>query len=101
MINAYEDQEGQAAATLHKLVDFRGKRVLEIGCGQGRLTRRYAGETACVTAIDPAAEKIAKARAQTPPDLAAHIRYLTAAIETYAHPPAQPRFDVAIFGYSL
>ena len=101
MIDAYEDQEGRAAATLRKLVDFRDTRVLEIGCGQGRLTRRYAGETAWVTAIDPAAEKIARARAQTPPDLAARIRYVVAAIETYEHPPAQPRFDVAIFGYSL
>ncbi len=101
MIDAYEDQEGKAAATLRTLVDFRDKRVLEIGCGQGRLTRRYAGETAHVTAIDPAAEKIAKAREQTPPDLAARIHYLVAAIETYEHPPAQPRFDAAIFGYSL
>ena len=37
------DPEGVETRVLHDLVDFRGKDVLEIGCGDGRMTWRYAG----------------------------------------------------------
>ncbi len=33
------DPEGAHLAALHRLGDFRGRRVLELGCGDGRLTR--------------------------------------------------------------
>ena len=35
------------------LVDLGGAEVLEIGCGDGRLTWRYAERAAYVTAIEP------------------------------------------------
>ena len=36
------DPEGAELAALGKLVDFAGLHVLEVGCGDGRLTWRYA-----------------------------------------------------------
>ena len=36
------DPEGNETATLFDLVDLDGAEVLEIGCGDGRLTWRYA-----------------------------------------------------------
>lgn len=37
---------------LHKMVDLRDKAVLEIGCGEGRLTKRYHQVVQHVVGID-------------------------------------------------
>ena len=47
--------------------NFGGRRVFEIGCGDGRLTRRYADRAASVLAIDPDAVAIAAFRQDMPP----------------------------------
>ncbi|HEY2965307.1 MAG TPA: class I SAM-dependent methyltransferase, partial [Actinomycetota bacterium] len=47
------DPEGNETEALFALVDLGDAEVLEIGCGDGRLTWRYADRTAHVTAIDP------------------------------------------------
>lgn len=52
-----EQYEVQALAAL--VPSFDGLRVVEIGCGDGRLTRRYAARAASVLAIDPDATAIA------------------------------------------
>jgi len=36
------DPEGNETLALFDLVQLDGREVLEIGCGDGRLTRRYA-----------------------------------------------------------
>jgi len=36
------DPENNETRALFDLADFKSKRVLEIGCGDGRLTWRYA-----------------------------------------------------------
>ena len=41
-----EDPENNETRALLNLVDFSGADVLEIGCGDGRLTYRYAEEVA-------------------------------------------------------
>ena len=45
------DPENSEIRALFDLVDFCGKHVLEIGCGDGRLTWRYAEAAAHVTGI--------------------------------------------------
>jgi len=47
-----KDPEGTELAFLHKFADLRGQRVLEVGCGDGRLTFRYAEQAAFVAGID-------------------------------------------------
>ena len=47
------DPENGEPRALFNLVDLSSRRVLEIGCGDGRLTWRYADRAAHVTAIDP------------------------------------------------
>ena len=47
------DPEKNETRALLDLVDFSGKQVLEIGCGDGRMTWRYAGAAAHVTCIEP------------------------------------------------
>ena len=49
-----EDPEGHEITALTQVVpSFAGLHVVEIGCGDGRLTRRYATQAASVVAIDP------------------------------------------------
>ncbi len=63
----HEDPEGHEIAALASTgVAFAGRRVLEIGCGDGRLTRRYADQVASIIAIDPDAEAIARLAAERP-----------------------------------
>jgi len=62
-----EDPEDNEIAALNAVaVSFAGRRVLEIGCGDGRLTRRYVQEAASIVAIDPDAAAIAELREAMP-----------------------------------
>jgi 2-polyprenyl-3-methyl-5-hydroxy-6-metoxy-1,4-benzoquinol methylase len=62
-----EDPEQNEVAALARVVpSFAGLDVLEIGCGDGRLTRRYAAGAASVIAIDPDAESIDRLRVELP-----------------------------------
>jgi 16S rRNA A1518/A1519 N6-dimethyltransferase RsmA/KsgA/DIM1 with predicted DNA glycosylase/AP lyase activity len=62
-----EDPEEHELAALRAVAaSFASRRVLEIGCGDGRLTRRYAREAASVVAIDPDADAIAELRRELP-----------------------------------
>ena len=54
------DPENNEIRALGDLVDFSGKHVLEIGCGDGRLTWRYAEAAAHVTAIEPFEEAVGR-----------------------------------------
>jgi 2-polyprenyl-3-methyl-5-hydroxy-6-metoxy-1,4-benzoquinol methylase len=90
-----EDPEGHEVAALARMVpSFTGLHVLEIGAGDGRLTRRYARGAASVIAIDPKAESIAALRADLP-----WIDARPCGIEGLVVPPHS--IDVAIFSWSL
>src|SRR5438105_693906 len=56
------DPEGNETRTIHELVDFSDKDVLEIGCGDGRLIWRYADKVASVVGLDPFERDIEQAR---------------------------------------
>jgi hypothetical protein len=47
------DPDEAELAAHAQLVDFSGLKVLEVGCGDGRLTWRYAGPPEEVLGIDP------------------------------------------------
>ena len=93
------DPEGEETRVLHRLVDFQGKDILEIGCGDGRLTWRYADRAASILAIDPKENKIALAREHTPEHLRSTVKFQIADIATLAPPDAA--FDIAIFSSSI
>ena len=93
------DPDGIETRVLHDLIDFAGLMVLEIGCGDGRLTWRYADQAASVLAIDPRAADIAAARAQTPDALRSRVAFAVADITSVDLPVAA--FDVAILAWSL
>jgi ubiquinone/menaquinone biosynthesis C-methylase UbiE len=95
LIDILEDE----TAALGEVVDFRGQRVLEVGAGEGRLTWRFATETASVLAIDPDEERIEQGRAELPASLAERVQLkVMDAIELDV--PRQS-FDVALLSWSL
>ena len=57
------DDDRVEAAEIAALVSLEGKRVLEVGCGKGRLTRLAAAHGSRVYAFDPSGENVAAARA--------------------------------------
>ncbi len=95
------DPEGTEAANLHAIADFRDRRVLEIGCGDGRLTWRYAGEAASVTAIDPNPDDIEAAVAATRSSMKDRVSFLQATIEDFASSFTGREFEIALFSWSL
>ena len=92
------DPEGTEIEVIHELVDFSGKKVLEVGCGDGRMTRRY-DRAALVLALDPNAEKIERAIDSTPEPLRSKVRFRVADIADAEL--AQQTFEVAILSHSL
>ena len=95
------DPEENEIQALLSFADFGGKQVLEIGCGTGRLTWRYAQFAGHVTAIDPFAKHIAKAKANLPEDLRDRVEFHPISFEDFAAPCESSSFDVVILSWSL
>jgi ubiquinone/menaquinone biosynthesis C-methylase UbiE len=93
------DPEDTETKALHDYADFSGKRVLEIGCGDGRLTWRYADRAASVIAIDPKVEDIQSALEDCPAELHAKIEFRVARLEELDIPAE--KFDLALLSWSL
>jgi ubiquinone/menaquinone biosynthesis C-methylase UbiE len=98
-VTSLKDPEGAELRALGALVDFSGKRVLEIGCGDGRLTQLYADEAGEVLGIDPDEESIGDARAALPDQLADRVEFRVAEAESMDVP--RQRFDIAFLSWSL
>jgi len=90
-----EDPEGHELRALDTVVSFASRRVLEIGCGDGRLTLRYADKAASVIAIDPDAEAVAALAAERLPNV--EVRHVGA--EGVDLPPHS--VDIVLFAWSL
>lgn len=85
-------------AVLSLLGDLTGLRVLEIGCGNGRLTWHYAHLAGFVDAIDPDPKRIAAAQQALPAPLTDRVQFHACALEDF-RPPAL--YDLAILSWSL
>jgi len=93
------DPEQNEVRALRRVADWRGKRVIEIGCGDGRLTLRLARLGAWVTAIDPDAKLIRAARRKLPSRFAKRVRYQVGKAEHLDH--ADESYDLAVFAWVL
>ena len=94
------DPEQNEIGALLDFVNLDGRRVLEIGSGNGRLTWRYADRAAHVTAVEPFAPANAHAEDNLPPELVPRV-VRRAAFGEFAAETASSTFDVAIFSWSL
>jgi len=92
-----DPEDSETAALMAFAGGFGGKIVLEIGCGDGRLTWRYARDAARVVAIDPDEDEIKAAREDRPHNL--RVEFRAASIAQYDAPDAA--FDTAILSWAL
>ncbi|UCD97450.1 MAG: class I SAM-dependent methyltransferase [Chloroflexota bacterium] len=95
------DPEGISIRVLRNFIDLKDKRLLEVGCGAGRLTFPLAQTAGHITAIDPCQEDLQAAIDNTPRRLAGTIEFLSLGIEDYELPPGSPGFDIGLFTWSL
>ncbi|MBZ5560526.1 MAG: class I SAM-dependent methyltransferase [Acidobacteriia bacterium] len=96
------DPEGHEISSLAAFLPRRANlRVLEIGCGDGRLTRRYAHMVARVLAIDSSRLELDECRQTMPADLAGRIELRESPIETLQIARDDADFDVVLMSWSL
>ncbi len=99
MMSIQKDPERTETKYLHKLADFSDKRVLEIGCGDGRLTWHYAKSARFVAGIDLNADDLRIATIDRPSDRESSITFTRA--DSIHIPFAREKFDIAILAWSL
>jgi cyclopropane fatty-acyl-phospholipid synthase-like methyltransferase len=96
-----DPEENETRAILQYAGSFEGRSVLEIGCGDGRMTWRYADHAAHVTGIDPDPERIQRARADFPNHLQHKAELHNIGLDEFAAQPHTAKFDIAILAWSL
>jgi ubiquinone/menaquinone biosynthesis C-methylase UbiE len=94
-----KDPERNESRYVHRFAEFRNRRVLEIGCGEGRLTWQYARATRQTIGIDPDPDALRIAQVDRPADLGNTVRLVCATAEYL--PFSKESFDLAIFAWSF
>jgi len=93
------DPEENEPKHLRQFADLEHARVLEIGCGNGRMTWRYAPLTRNVAGIDPEFDRLSEAMQGRPDDLNAKVNFAQGKAE--ALPFKDAAFEGAIFSWSF
>lgn len=81
------------------MADFIGRRVLEVGCGDGRLTWQYAPSTGQAVGIDLVPERLIAAQQDRPTGLVSRVMFVLA--DSLALPFHSASFDIAILAWSF
>jgi 2-polyprenyl-3-methyl-5-hydroxy-6-metoxy-1,4-benzoquinol methylase len=93
------DPNRSEVEALKRVADWRLKRVLDVGCGDGRLTLRLAGLGALVHGIDPDGKLIREARRGLPRRFAGRVHYSVGDTQELRLPNGT--FDAVVFSWSL
>ena len=93
------DPEPKEIKYLHKFADFTDKRVLEIGCGEGRLTWQYARRSNFTIGFDIDADALRVAWIDRPSDLQNKVLFSRA--ESEHMPFHKETFDMALLSWSF
>src|SRR6266487_6080089 len=91
-----DPEEHEITALVALLPNLHQSRVVEVGCGDGRLTRRYAARAASVLAFDPDEVSIAAVRSNS---LDGDVELRTATVESVDIPEGSA--DVVLLSWAL
>jgi ubiquinone/menaquinone biosynthesis C-methylase UbiE len=93
------DPEKTEVHYLQTFANLGNAHILEVGCGDGRMTWRYTQHTRRITAIDPDHERLRTALATRPQSAPDVVTFTCSHAETL--PFAAHFFDGAILAWSL
>ncbi len=95
------DKDPERSETKHLLefAEVAGKRVLEVGCGDGRLTWRYLEQARRVAAIDLERDDLRVAVIERPSDIAGKVLFVQADSTNLPFPAGS--FDLSILAWSF
>jgi ubiquinone/menaquinone biosynthesis C-methylase UbiE len=99
MTDVVRDPDGLELGHLRELANPARAKVLEIGCGDGRLVWQYGHDASRVYGVDTNPDKLKRALDGRPLALAPNTHFNLSLAE--ALPFADDSFDLAIFGWSL
>ena len=94
----FDPEDAELNSLLALAGDLSQKQILEVGCGNGRLTWRYAAQAIHVHAIDPVEEKITTAQAAMPDALSPQVTLHATGLLDFTAPHL---FDLVLLSWSL
>jgi ubiquinone/menaquinone biosynthesis C-methylase UbiE len=93
------DPENNEKSLLREVAKSAGKRVLDIGCGEGRLTHHFAEDAVMVVGTDLELDKLVFSTSINAKDSRSNPAFTTAAAQNL--PFVKESFDLAVFSWSL
>jgi ubiquinone/menaquinone biosynthesis C-methylase UbiE len=99
MTEPIRDPEGIESRYLRQVGQLQGARLLEIGCGDGRMTWLYGYEAGSIAAVDSDFDELRAALYDLPKDLPAPTVFAEAEAENLPFPSVH--FDAVIFAWSF
>ena len=97
----YYESDKKILELLNEHINFDGKSMLDIGCGDGTITISLAEGTKRTVGIDPDVERITTARTNTPSHLRGRLEYKNSSIDDYNPAKTSTPFDIAFYLWSL
>ncbi len=90
---------GVEVRLIERFVQLKGRHILEVGCGDGRLTLQYARRASAVVAVDPDRPSITEAWRAGSAEGVTNVAFRVGSGERLA--VGGDSFDVALFSWSL
>lgn len=98
-MDVIRDPDGDELKHLRQQADFADTKVLEVGCGDGRLTWQYAESASEVYGVDPDLERLRAANENRPGSLKSTLSLASSNAESL--PFARNSFNLAVLAWSL
>jgi ubiquinone/menaquinone biosynthesis C-methylase UbiE len=99
MRGVHVDPERRETRRLFRHIPLEKGRVIEIGCGSGRLTRRVAGRIRWLVGVDINRQDMVKGHGLLPQRLHEHVRFAVSSADSLAF--RDHSFDLALLSWSL